>query len=72
MYYPVYVIRADVSRKDSLSFLAGLKREGRLPETGIVVNGISLHKRRYGYGYGYGYGSNYHYASKQKDVKTSK
>ena len=68
----VYVIRADVSRKDSLSFLAGLKREGRLPETGIVVNGISLHKRRYGYGYGYGYGSNYHYASKQKDVKTSK
>ena len=50
----VYVVRANFSRKDNLTFLANLIREERLPNTGVVLNGVIQRGRRYGYGYGYG------------------
>lgn len=60
----VYVMRVDVSHKDFLKFLTNLRREGRLPETGIVVNGVTMNRGRYGYGkYGYG---RYGYGHKAK------
>lgn len=53
----VYVVRINVTHKEALKFLTGLRREGRLPGTGIVVNGVAMYKGKYGYGYGkYGYG----------------
>ena len=69
----VYVVRANVTRKEALKFLVGLKREGRLPGTGIVVNGVVMGKSKYGYGYGYGkYGYGNYHREGEKDGKRKK
>lgn len=71
----VYVVRAYVTHKESLKFLTNLRREGQLPGTGIVVNGVVMSKGRYGYGYGkygygkYGYGKYSHGQNKTKRQK---
>lgn len=57
----VYVMRANVLRKDALRIVAAINGEGRLPVMGILLNGVRAeHARGYGYGYyGYGYGYGY-------------
>ncbi len=57
----VYVVRADVLRKDALRIVAAINGEGRLPVMGILLNGVRAERGRgYGYGYyGYGYGYGY-------------
>lgn len=59
----VYVCRADYSYKSDFEMINGLKKENKLPEMAIVINGIDMKKKKYGYygagrkyGYGYGYG----------------
>lgn len=52
----VFVCRADYTPKRALSNLNALNTAKRLPEIGIVINGIDMSKKKYGYYYGY---SNY-------------
>jgi len=69
--YPVYVFRADYSKKQFVQSLDRLKNESRIDRISAVLNGVDLDRNRYsyrygygrgyGYGYGYGYGSGYNY-----------
>ena len=54
----LYVCRVDYSFKSNLDIANQLYTEKRLPQMGLVVNGLDIDKmRRYGYGYGtYAYG----------------
>lgn len=53
----VYVVRANVLKKEALRLIAAISGEGRLPGMGIVLNGLRVERGGYGYGYyGYGYG----------------
>lgn len=63
----VYVVRAHVLDRKDLRLVADLEKKKRLPNLGIVVNGIKI--RRGGYGYGYGYGAKYGYGYGQKTKK---
>ncbi len=50
----LYVIRLGTTPKESLSVLNETSEEGKLPNMGIVLNGLQP-KRDYGYGYAQGY-----------------
>ena len=54
----LYVCRVDYSFKTNLDIVNETYAEQRLPQMGLVVNGLDIDKmRRYGYGHGaYGYG----------------
>ncbi len=53
----LYLCRSDYSHKTNLQIANEMYENNRLPQMGLVVNGLNLEKmRRYGYGYGYGYG----------------
>lgn len=57
--YPIYVIKANYSKRAFLYNLNHLLEEKHILNLSVVVNGIDLEKSRYGgynYGYGYGYG----------------
>lgn len=69
--YPIYVFRADYSRKFFINNLNKIREEHKLDKLGIVLNGFDLRKTGkysgYGYGYGYsgyGYGMGYGYLDK--------
>jgi len=58
---PLYVIRADYSRKDFINSLNRLAKTNRFSNLSIILNSVqSSRKGGYGYGYGYGYGSGYY------------
>lgn len=62
----IFVLRADYTPKSSIRQLNELAKGKKLPNLGIVINGIDLSRRKYGYYYGYGnYGKygRYSYAS---------
>ena len=50
----VLVCRADYTPKSSFALLNNLSKEGKLPNTSVVLNGIDMSKKKYGYYYGYG------------------
>jgi capsular exopolysaccharide synthesis family protein len=53
---PIYVIRADYSRKDFVNTLNRLAKTNRFRNLSIVLNSVEITgKRGYGYGYGKGY-----------------
>lgn len=54
----VYVVRAHLLDRKDLRLVTDLEKKKRLPNLGIVVNGIKIRRGGYGYGYGakYGYG----------------
>lgn len=54
----LYVCRMDYSFKTNLDIVNEIYAEQRLPQMGLVVNGLNIDKmKRYGYGHGaYGYG----------------
>jgi tyrosine-protein kinase Etk/Wzc len=69
--YPIYVFRADYSRKFFINNLNKIREEHKLDKLAIVLNGFDLRKTGkysgYGYGYGYsgyGYGMGYGYLDK--------
>lgn len=64
----VYVVRANVLRKESLRLLSELEKDKRLPDLGVVLNGIKVESGGYGYGYVYGY--QYGYGNGNKGRKT--
>lgn len=52
----VFVVRQNVTKKDHLSHMAQLYREGKLNNASILFNAVKSRGTAYGYGYGYGYG----------------
>ena len=59
----VFVCRADYTPKSSFGMINALKKEQKLPNMCIVINGIDMSKKKYGYYYGYGkYGKYGRYA----------
>jgi hypothetical protein len=53
---PIYVIRADYSRKDFVNTLNRLAKTNRFKNLSIILNSVQItSKRGYGYGYGKGY-----------------
>lgn len=59
----VFVCRADYTPKSSFGLINGLRKEEKLPNMCIVINGIDMSKKKYGYYYGYGkYGKYGRYA----------
>ncbi|GJM28622.1 MAG: tyrosine protein kinase [Cyclobacteriaceae bacterium] len=56
---PVYVIRADYSRKDFVNTLNRLATTNRFNNLSIVLNSVQITNKK-GYGYGYGYGKGYY------------
>ncbi len=76
--YPIYVIKANYSKRAFLYNLNHLFIEKHILNLSVVLNGIDLEKSRYGgynygYGYGYGYGNtDYHtdyYGDSEKKKK---
>jgi capsular exopolysaccharide synthesis family protein len=63
--YPIYVFRADYSKRSFIQNVDRLYNEGSIHKLCIILNGIDIERQsygyNYGYGYGYGYGSNYGY-----------
>ncbi|MCX7743559.1 MAG: polysaccharide biosynthesis tyrosine autokinase [Flavobacteriales bacterium] len=69
--YPIYVFRADYSRKFFINNLNKIREEHKLDKMAVILNGFDLRKTGkysgYGYGYGYsgyGYGMGYGYLDK--------
>lgn len=54
----LFVTRVNHSLKSSFQLINDIKRNNKMPNCNIVLNGVDLTRRhRYGYGYGYTYGS---------------
>jgi len=52
----IFVVRQNVTKKDHLSHIAQLYKEGKLKNASILFNAVKARGSAYGYGYGYGYG----------------
>lgn len=50
----IYVCRADYTPKNDINMLNTLYAENKLPNLGLVLNGVDMTKSKYGYYYGYG------------------
>jgi len=56
---PLYVVRADYSRKDFINTLNRLATTNRFNNLSVVLNSVQASGKS-GYGYGYGYGKGYY------------
>ena len=56
---PIYVVRADYSRKEFVNTLNRLAKTNRFNNLSIILNSVKITANR-GYGYGYGYGKGYY------------
>jgi len=58
--YPIYIFKANYSRKNFVQNVEKLIRENNLKKLSVVLNAVDSkrneYSNRYGYGYGYGYG----------------
>ncbi len=59
--YPIYIFRAEYSKKNFIQNVDRLYNENKFTKLSIVLNGIDINKHNYGYNYGYGYGYGYGY-----------
>ena len=62
--YPIYVMRADYSKREFISFIDRLYYKNQLHKLSLILNGVDLKRNPYGrgyYGYGYGYWYGYGY-----------
>ncbi|MBS1635283.1 MAG: polysaccharide biosynthesis tyrosine autokinase [Bacteroidetes bacterium] len=59
--YPIYVFRADYSRRSFIQIFDKLKNENNIEHLSVILNGIDVKRGSYGYNYGYGYGYGYGY-----------
>ena len=58
--FPIYVFRADYSKKVFVKILDKLIAEGNIKNIGIILNGVDVNRSSYdNYKYGYGYGNQY-------------
>ena len=71
--YPIYVFRADYSKKNFIHNLDRLINENKVKHLSVVLNGVDIDRSAYGYNYGYGYGYGYGYTSDYyNDMEKSK
>jgi tyrosine-protein kinase Etk/Wzc len=61
--YPIYIFRADYSKKNFIHNLDRLINENKVKHLSVVLNGVDIDRSAYGYNYGYGYGYGYGYSS---------
>jgi len=59
--YPLYILRANYSRKMFIAQINKLINENKVKNISIILNGVEMSKLKYGYGYGYSYGYGYGY-----------
>ena len=59
--YPIYVFRADYSKKQFIYNADRLKNENHFHKLSVILNNVDINRNRYGYNYGYGYGYGYGY-----------
>jgi tyrosine-protein kinase Etk/Wzc len=59
--YPIYILRANYSKKMFITQINKLITENNVNNLTIILNGIEMSKLKYGYGYGYSYGYGYGY-----------
>lgn len=57
--YPIYVFRADYSKKQFVQNVDRLINENGISKMTVILNGVDAERQRYGYNYGYGYGYGY-------------
>lgn len=78
--YPLYVLRAEHSKKEFINFPNKLYEDKKVPNIMLVLNDVKRshakygkygHEYGYGYGSGYGYGYGYGYYSEDR-VRSSK
>ncbi|MBL4754738.1 MAG: polysaccharide biosynthesis tyrosine autokinase [Flavobacteriales bacterium] len=68
--YPIYVFRANVSKKNYIGNVDRLITESKIKSLAVVLNGVDTDNGdglNYGYGYGYTYG--YGYYDEESDLK---
>jgi capsular exopolysaccharide synthesis family protein len=53
----LYIMRLDVTHKDSIKYLNSIQKRDKLKNIYIVLNGLEAKEKNGGYGYGYGYKS---------------
>lgn len=73
--YPIYVFRADYSKKNFIHNLDRLINENKVKHLSVILNGVDIDRSAYGYNYGYGYGYGYGYTSdyyNDMDIKKKK
>lgn len=61
----IYIVRQNVTNKQSIEYLESLNEAGKLSKLSIIFNAVKRKQGRknghnYGYGYGYGYGHGYY------------
>lgn len=61
--FPIYVFRADYSKKAFVQILDKLINEGNIKNLSMILNGVDTNRSTYGYKYGYGYGHGYGYGN---------
>ena len=59
---PIYVFRADYSKKQFVQNVDRLKNENLIHGLSVILNSVDINRNRYGYNYGYGYGYGYGYS----------
>jgi capsular exopolysaccharide synthesis family protein len=59
--FPIYVFRADYSKKQFIQNADRLKNENHFDKLSVILNNVDISRNRYGYNYGYGYGYGYGY-----------
>lgn len=59
--YPIYILRANFSRKMFINQINKLIQENKVNNLSVILNGVEMSRIKYGYGYGYSYGYGYGY-----------
>jgi len=70
--YPIYIFRADYSKKQFIQNADRLKNENHFHKLSVILNNVDINRNRYGYNYGYGYGYGYGYTYGYYDEASKK
>jgi len=70
--FPIYVFRADYSKKQFIQNADRLKNENNFHKISVILNCVDINRNRYGYNYGYGYGYGYGYTYGYYDEMSKK
>jgi tyrosine-protein kinase Etk/Wzc len=57
--FPIYIFRANYSKRSFIHNVDRLYNEGKMHKLSIILNGVDVQRKTYGYNYGYGYGYGY-------------
>lgn len=69
--YPIYIFRADYSKKHFVQNVDRLINENGITKLSVILNSVDVERNKYGYYYGYGYGYGYSYVGGYDNAYTS-